>query len=235
MLASLNRRRWRAALAFAGGVARPWQDWGKRLAVFAAGGVILWLGSSCASPGRKSPGDKSAPPPTPAPAAGAANTGGAENTAPTATMGRFVTSAHVDNDDAAGEAPSPGRDLLAHALAGAAGANPAEARAETGREGNGVPTAAAERRVGIVRVIGARGKFVLIETTNGVIGGTLAEGQELRCRGAATTGGAQTAVLKVARERQAPFLVADVVSGEPQAGDIAYFALEKRNETPPPR
>jgi hypothetical protein len=91
-----------------------------------------------------------------------------------------------------------------------------------------VPIAGAERRVGVVRVIGAHGKFVLIDTTTGYGDVPLIEGLNLHSRGSAAGGGVQTAELKVSRERQAPFLVADVVSGEPQTGDVAYFTVKKK-------
>jgi hypothetical protein len=113
--------------------------------------------------------------------------------------------------------------LVAHAI-GAADAGAATAPESTGG-GNGIPAASAERRVGVVRVIGAHGRFVLIETSIGYGGAAVPDGQELRCRGSVTGGGAQTALLKVSRERQAPYLVADVLSGEPQAGDVAYLAV----------
>jgi hypothetical protein len=181
-----------------------------------AAGLMAWLGNSCALWRGKRTKDQ--PAATTAPEARGASGGGPA--AGGGPGGRFVTSATVNDSAAGAPTPSPGRELLDHALGGA-NAGPDAPHVSSG---GGVPSAAAERRVGIVRVIGARGKFVLIETNTGYAGVSLAEGQELRCRGPAAGGGAQTAVLKVSRERQAPFLVADVVSGEPRAGDVAYFA-----------
>ena len=89
-------------------------------------------------------------------------------------------------------------------------------------DANGVPAALAERRIGVVRVIGAHGRFVLIKMSSGNGDMSLRDGQELRCRGSVAGGGTQTAVVKVSRERQPPFVVADVVSGTPGVGDTAY-------------
>ncbi len=182
--------------------------------VLAACGLILCLGNSCAL------WRGNAPPSTPAPArAQAANGAGP---ASGASSSRLVGRATVD-DASDAEAPSPGRDLLEHAIGGGDELPPSGIGG-----GNGVPVAGAERRVGVVRVIGAHGKFVLIDTTTGYGDVPLTEGQNLHSRGSAAGGGVQTAELKVSRERQAPFLVADVVSGEPQTGDVAYFTVEKK-------
>jgi hypothetical protein len=171
-----------------------------------AAGLILGLGSSCALWHRRPPKD----------AAG----GTARGAAPTQAAAGAIANSN---------GASPGRQLVNQTLAGAGIATDDEVRESASGVGggNGVPTAAAERRVGVVRVIGAHGKFVLIETTTGLGGVPLGDGQELHCRGPAAGGGEQTAVLQVSRERQAPFLVADVVSGEPKAGDVAYFPVKK--------
>jgi hypothetical protein len=200
---------------------RLWSAWAFVGAV-GAGGLILGLGSSCALwPGKRAKDQTKAATPAPAQAA-AANGGEAAAGRP---VERFRTSATVE-DVGAAATPSLGGELVAQALAG--GNTGAGGTRGDGGGGSGVPAASAERRVGVVRVIGARGKFVLIETTTGSGGVSLGEGQELRCRGSAAGGGEQTAVLKVSQERQAPFLVADVVSGEPQVGNVAYSAIEKK-------
>jgi hypothetical protein len=86
------------------------------------------------------------------------------------------------------------------------------------------PPAAEEiRRLGVVRVIGAGGTFLLIEARDSDLIADIPNGTELRCRGSAETGGAQTALLRVSPERRAPFIVADIVSGSPQVGDGVYL------------
>jgi hypothetical protein len=86
------------------------------------------------------------------------------------------------------------------------------------------PPAAQEiRRVGVVKVIGTGGTFLLIEARDSDLSAELPNGTELRCRGSAETGGAQTALLRVSPERRAPFIVADIVSGTPQVGDGVYL------------
>ncbi len=78
-------------------------------------------------------------------------------------------------------------------------------------------------RVGILRVIGAGSRFVLIETPSAGTG-ALPDGQVLQCANSAGSEPSITAVVRVGRERRPPFVVADVVSGDPQVGDIAYLA-----------
>ena len=77
--------------------------------------------------------------------------------------------------------------------------------------------------VGTVRAIGPDSRFVLLETVSPGGGPGLATGQELRClhAGAADASG-PFALLRVSRERRPPFIVADVVSGQPLAGDDVY-------------
>jgi hypothetical protein len=199
-------------------VFRGWRGLVSRLA---AGGLVVTLGISCAAHHGKRAKSSSA---VAASAASAAVAGPpAVAGAPT---GRFLTRASVDQPGAAAAtgagANSPGRELVEHALAGG-GAEAGESGPNNG--GTGVPVAGAVRRVGVVRVIGAHGRFVLIETSTGLGGVPVGEGQVLRCRGAASQGGVETAMLKVSPEREAPYLVADVVSGAPQTGDVAYFAV----------
>jgi hypothetical protein len=197
------------------------------VAGLAAAGLIVGLECSCAQfhgKGVKKPAAATAATGTAAVPAAPAGAG--------VTAGHFITRASVEQTGTAGStstasAASPGSELVEHALAGAGpetGGTPTSS-SSSGAGGDGVPIASAERRVGVVRVIGARGRFVLIETTTGVGGVPLGTGQELRCRGAASGGGVETATLKVSPERQAPYLVADVVSGVPQTGDVAYFAV----------
>ena len=79
----------------------------------------------------------------------------------------------------------------------------------------------AARRVGTVRVIGNAGRFVLIEIPGGGAS-SLPYGQTLRCAATPSADAPATATLRVARERRQPFVVADVVSGEPRVGDCVY-------------
>ena len=89
--------------------------------------------------------------------------------------------------------------------------------------------AAVEHRVGTVRVIGNGQRFVLIEVPP--TGARRAARRPIaallappRPRDAATT-----ATLRVSRERRRPFVVADVVAGEPHVGDSRV----PRSEPPP--
>ncbi len=75
-------------------------------------------------------------------------------------------------------------------------------------------------RIGTVQAIGTQGQFVLVEITATDSAPDINDGQLLRCVGP----GGQAAIARVARERRAPFVVADVVSGTPHAGDEVYFA-----------
>ena len=81
-----------------------------------------------------------------------------------------------------------------------------------------VPGAAAVRFLGNVRVIGTGGRFVLVEASAAAVTAGLADGQTLVCRAA----GADTATLRVSRERRPPFVVADVDSGAPHVGDEVF-------------
>jgi hypothetical protein len=100
------------------------------------------------------------------------------------------------------------------------------------------PTAVAERRVGVVRMIGAGRRFVLIEAAPSAQL-ALADGQELRCRTSPEAGGAQTALVRVGRERRQQFIVADVLDGQPNAGDSVYLTFKSSSASgassgPPP-
>ena len=81
-----------------------------------------------------------------------------------------------------------------------------------------VPGAAAVRFLGNVHVIGTGGRFVLVQASVGMAVAGLTDGQALVCRGT----GVDTATLRVSRERRPPFVVADVVSGEPHLGDEVF-------------
>ncbi len=99
----------------------------------------------------------------------------------------------------------------------------AEIAAQPPPEEPPAPAAEEIRRIGVVRVIGAGGTFLLIEARDSDVSADLPKGTELRCRGSAATGGEQTALLRVSPERRAPFVVADIVSGSPQVGDGVYL------------
>ena len=78
-------------------------------------------------------------------------------------------------------------------------------------------------RVGTVRTVGAGSRFVLLETTNPGSASGITDGQELRCNHPNTADDLGPAIiLKVSRERKPPFIVADVLSGQPEAGDAVY-------------
>lgn len=86
------------------------------------------------------------------------------------------------------------------------------------------PTPAAYR-VGVVRVIGSGQRFVLVEvpstTTTPLPGGQL-----LRCCPSPDGDLAMTATLRVSPERRRPYVVADIVSGEPHVGDSVFLGSE---------
>ncbi len=85
-------------------------------------------------------------------------------------------------------------------------------------------------RIGTVRAIGAGSRFVLLESNSLEATSVLTAGQELRCLPANPADARQTpVVLRVSRERRPPFVVADVISGEPQSGDEVY--APKQNST----
>ena len=76
-------------------------------------------------------------------------------------------------------------------------------------------------RVGTVRVIGNAQRFVLVEVPPGATG-ALPDGQPLRCAADPSPAAPTTATLRVGRERRRPYVVADVVSGEPHVGDTVF-------------
>ena len=76
-------------------------------------------------------------------------------------------------------------------------------------------------RVGTVRVIGSAQRFVLIEVP-GSATSALPDGQLLRCTADPSAAAPTTATLRVGRERRRPYVVADVVSGEPHVGDTVF-------------
>lgn len=77
-----------------------------------------------------------------------------------------------------------------------------------------------ETRIGVVRAIGADQRFVLIETSSALASSSLSEGQLLHCRPPGSASLTATAELRVSRERRQSLIVANVLSGEPAAGDI---------------
>ena len=93
-----------------------------------------------------------------------------------------------------------------------------------------IPKATKEIRVGEVRVIGSGRRFVLIEVSPRPDMPLLAPGVELRTRAPAgvAVGGEQTGTLRVSPERRQPFIVADVVDGEPHANDLVYYSSENQ-------
>ena len=83
-----------------------------------------------------------------------------------------------------------------------------------------------EQRLGTVRVIGAHGNFVLIETPSASVTAMIPTGHLLHCRPPGIIVGSSSADLRVSPERRQPFLVADVLSGSPAVSDVAYLARE---------
>lgn len=110
----------------------------------------------------------------------------------------------------------PGRGTLPETIAPTAAPDVAKASKET--------------RVGEVRVIGAARRFVLIEVLPRPDLPTLSPGLELRTRAPAraASGGEQTGTLRVSPERRQPFIVADVIDGEPHLEDRVYYSAENQ-------
>lgn len=79
-----------------------------------------------------------------------------------------------------------------------------------------------EIRIGVVRAVGARERFVLIETPSASAGSSLTEGQLLHSRPPGAEKTAFTADLRVAPERHQSLIVANVVAGEPEVGAVVY-------------
>ncbi len=86
-----------------------------------------------------------------------------------------------------------------------------------------ITTAPTAHRVGTVRVIGNAQRFVLIEVPSGATS-ALSDGQLLRCAADPSAAAPATATLRVGRERRRPYVVADVVNGEPRVGDAVFIA-----------
>ncbi len=115
----------------------------------------------------------------------------------------------------------PHRSHPAAAPAIAAAAKPLPpASASAAPTATPAPTA---HRIGIVRVIGNAQRFVLVEVPPSATG-TLPDGQLLRCTADPSAAAPATATLRVGRERRRPYVVADVVSGEPHVGDAVFTA-----------
>lgn len=95
--------------------------------------------------------------------------------------------------------------------------------------------ASAEIRLGVIKVIGSQGSFVLIETPSAAVTAAIPAGHLLHCRTPGAMSSASTADLRVSPERRQPFLIADVVSGQPTVGDIAYLAADAPQAPSPPR
>jgi hypothetical protein len=99
-----------------------------------------------------------------------------------------------------------------------------------------IPTATKEVRVGEIRVIGSGRRFVLIEISPRSDMPVLSPGVELRTRSPArdANGGVQTGTLRVSPERRQPFLVADVIAGEPRVEDPVFYSSENPLHLLPP-
>lgn len=91
-----------------------------------------------------------------------------------------------------------------------------------------------EQRLGTVRVVGAHGSFVLIETPSASLTAAVPVGYLLHCRPVGVSSGMSSADLRVSPERRQPFVVADVISGTPSIGDVAYLAKEGAAPVTPP-
>ena len=88
-------------------------------------------------------------------------------------------------------------------------------------------------RVGTVRAIGPDSRFVLLEAAGPGSAPGVATGQELRCLHTDAAGASGPfALVRVSPERRPPFIVADVLSGQPQAGDDVY-AVPSHHQAPP--
>lgn len=126
---------------------------------------------------------------------------------PLATLVSCSFGRHVSTQD---DAPRPGASVTAAS---------APANSSTPAAG---PTSPREHRVGVVRVIGDAQRFVLIELPVGD-SGPLPDGTLLRCSSAPTSDAPTNAMLRVSTERRRPFIVADVLSGEPRVGDAVFL------------
>ena len=96
------------------------------------------------------------------------------------------------------------------------------------------PRALPGSRVGAIRAIGTGGRFVLLEAVSAGFAPSITEGQELRCiHSNAADANGPFAIVRVSRERRPPFIVADVLSGQPQAGDDVYHGQGRWDGSPP--
>jgi hypothetical protein len=71
------------------------------------------------------------------------------------------------------------------------------------------------RLIGVVKLVNTEGGFVLIDS--GTNPAPNSEGS-LKCR----TGGVESAELRVSEIRRHPFVIADIVKGVPNKGDLVY-------------
>ena len=129
------------------------------------------------------------------------------------------------------------RSHPAHDAPAAAASVPAASAPPDALPPSGTPALLGERRVGVVRVIGDAQRFVLIEVpVSGA--GPLPDGMLLRCSPPATDAPTNT-MLRVSMERRRPFIVADVLNGEPHVGDTVFVERQgspapSMNPTQPP-
>jgi len=79
----------------------------------------------------------------------------------------------------------------------------------------GPPTALAPRWLGTVKLVDQHEGYVLIDSPTY---SALATGQMLNSIG----NDSQTGTLRVTADREPPFLIADIVSGNPRGGDRVY-------------
>ena len=103
--------------------------------------------------------------------------------------------------------------------------------AADGSSAPAAPQAPRAHRVGTVRVIGDRQRFVLFEVPpDGA--GPLPDGLLLHCSASPTGEASANATLRISAERRRPYIVADVVSGEPHVGDAVFVDRALTNQTP---
>lgn len=79
----------------------------------------------------------------------------------------------------------------------------------------GERTHPAPERVGVIVLVNEEQRFVLIDTTTGVIP---ASGTALK----ALRSDAEVAVLHAGEVQRRPFVIADIVSGQPARGDVVF-------------
>ena len=87
-----------------------------------------------------------------------------------------------------------------------------------------------EHRVGTVRVIGDGQRFVLVEVPPSGAG-PLPDGLMLHCSASPNADATANATLRISTERRRPYIVADVVDGEPHVGDAVFAARPTANRT----